>query len=388
MKIIMRDGSGLIDLKYLVADTDRHGNVRLYFRRKGQKKYRMLKEPGTSAFQSEYQNIFKGIIPNDNEAKKIEAVQPNTLRWLITQYYESAEFKTLGDSTRKVRRRLFDLICQGRFGAEKPNHGQKPYVLMEKRHVRQIRDTKAEFPEAANARVKALRQLYNWAVDVDLIKNNPADKVSYLKSNNPDGHYTWTTDDVSQFQKRHPVGTKARLALSLMLFTGVRRSDAVKLGPQMERNGELHFIETKNAKRNPKHRELDILPVLRESIDAAPSGHLSYLVTEYGKPFTSNGFGNWFRKRCDEAGLKQCTAHGLRKAGATIAAENGATELQLMSIYGWTSPTQAALYTKKANRNRMAKGAMHLLIPEQKEGKSVPLSGVIKSGGTKRGKKT
>jgi integrase len=52
-------------------------------------------------------------------------------------------------------------------------------------------------------------------------------------------------------------------------------------------------------------------------------------VTQYGRAFTVAGFGNRFRDRCHEAGLPHCTAHGLRKAGATIAAENGAIDRQL-----------------------------------------------------------
>ena len=110
-------------------------------------------------------------------------------------------------------------------------------------------------------------------------------------------------------------------------------------------------------------------------------------MTAFGKPFTAKGFGNWFRKRCNEAGLRHCAFHGLRKAGATIAAENGATEHQLMAIYGWESPKQAALYTRKANRKRLAGDAMHLLIPDQTENESVPPSRVVSQGGTNGGKK-
>ncbi len=73
-----------------------------------------------------------------------------------------------------------------------------------------------------------------------------------------------------------------------------------------------------------------------------PTGNLAILVTTFGKPFTSNGFGNWFRKQCDEAGLKHSSAHGLRKAGAALAAENGATERQLMAIFGWTTMKEAS----------------------------------------------
>src|SRR5206468_991325 len=131
------------------------------------------------------------------------------------------------------------------------------------------------------------------------------------------------------------------LAIDLMLFTGVRRSDAVRVGPPMNRDGWLHFIEWKGSRtrvkrrgrgEGPKHRELPVLPILQSSIDATPSGLFTYLVTSFGKPFTSNGFGNRMKKCCREAGLsEECTAHGLRKAGATTAAENGATEHQLMA---------------------------------------------------------
>jgi integrase len=107
---------------------------------------------------------------------------------------------------------------------------------------------------------------------------------------------------------------------------------------------------------------LPILPELREVINACPSGQLVYLVTAFNKPFTANGFGNRFRDWCDEAGLNHCSAHGLRKAGATIAADNGATAHQLMAIYGWETLRQAELYTRAANRTRLAGEAMHLLI--------------------------
>ena len=215
-------------------------------------------------------------------------------------------------------------------------------------------------------------------------QHNPAREVPNLRPTNPEGFHTWTLEEVWQFEARHPIGTKARLALALLLYTGVRRSDAVRLGRQMERAGRLCFKEKKGQAQRVKDREIPILTELRSVIDATPSGHLNYITTAFGKPYTPAGFGNWFRRRCDEAGLHHCSAHGLRKAGATIAAENGATEHQLMAIYGWESPKQAAIYTRKANRKRLAAGAMHLLVPTE----TVPLSGVVQSGGTSRGKKS
>ena len=346
-------------LKYLSQDIDRHGNVRVYVRRHG-RKVRLRSAPGSPEFMREYEDALAGIAVT---AEPATAAPRTTLKWLVSAYYQSAEFRRLADSTRKARRGILDGLCE--------KYRSKPFARMEARHVRKLRDEKANLPEAANGRLKALRQVFGWAVEAQIADTNPAREVPNIR-NQTDGFHTWTESEVLQFEQMHPIGTKARLALALLLYTGVRRSDAVGLGRQMENDGWLRFTETKGRSLKVKQQELPILPVLRNVLDATPSGHLTYLVTTYGKPFTSNGFGNWFRKRCDEAGLPYCTAHGLRKAGATIAANNGATEHQLMAIYGWNSPKQAATYTRRANRKRLAKDAMHLLVSEQDANESVP----------------
>lgn len=351
----------------MIEDVDRHGNVRIYVRRPGRKKVRISAQPGTDAFYKAYASALDDTAVAIDPKRPTPANRPpESLAWLCGQYFGSAEFKTLGPSTQKVRRQILDRFCQ--------KDGSKPYALLENHHLKKRRDALLDTPEAANSQIKALRQVFKWAMrdDVKLATANPALGVAYLKPKNPDGIHTWTVEEVARFEERYPVGTKARLALALLLYTGVRRSDVIHLGRQMDRDGWLTFTEAKNRRNAPKHREILILPVLQKIIDATPSGHLTFLVTEHGKPFTHGGFGNWFRDRCDEAGLLQCSAHGLRKAGATIAAENGATEHELMAIYGWSSPKQAAHYTKKANRKRLAGNAMHLLEQRQDENKTVP----------------
>jgi integrase len=106
--------------------------------------------------------------------------------------------------------------------------------------------------------------------------------------------------------------------------------------------------------------ELPIPSELIEIIEATPSGAMTFLMTERGRPFTANGFGNWFRDQCNAAGLPQCSAHGLRKARASILVERGATDRQLMAVFGWESEQQATRYTKAANRKRLAAAAMRL----------------------------
>ena len=168
-------------------------------------------------------------------------------------------------------------------------------------------------------------------------------------------------EEVDKFETRHPVGSKARLAFALMLYTGARRSDVVLLGRQHVKDGSLKFIAQKNRRRRPVTVELSMPPALVSVIEASLTGALTFLVTEYGKPFTAAGFGGWFRARCDEAGLPHCSPHGLRKAGAARAAENGATAHELMAIFGWLSLKEAERYTAAAQRRRLARNTATLL---------------------------
>jgi hypothetical protein len=112
-----------------------------------------------------------------------------------------------------------------------------------------------------------------------------------------------------------------------------------------------------------------LLPILRAIITemADITGDMTFLVTSYGKPFSEAGFGNWFRDRCDEAALPHCTAHGLKKAGATIAAENGATDRQLMAMFDWDIPAMAWVYTRAAEQKRLAGEAMFLISVDRSE---------------------
>lgn len=230
-----------------------------------------------------------------------------------------------------------------------------------------------QFGECALWPIASFRQAAEYGSLSAHSGHNPARDVPYLESNNPSGYHTWTPEEVRQFEARHPVGTKARLALALLLFTGQRRSDITRLGRQHAHNGKLTFTQFKGRNHKPKRLVLPILAILQQIIDASPSGDLAYLVNDLGRPFTDAGFGNKFREWCNQAGLRNCSAHGLRKAGATIAANNGATAHQLMAIFGWNTLKMAEAYTRAADQERLAKDAMHMLESLEQNGtKSCP----------------
>ncbi len=145
--------------------------------------------------------------------------------------------------------------------------------------------------------------------------------------------------------------------MALLLWLGVRRSDAILLGPSHESDGLISFVQFKGRKRSQRIITLPILPPLQNVLENTPLGKETYLETAYGKPFTAPGFGNWFRTQCDAAGLMKCSAHGLRKIGAVRAAENGASEHELMALFGWENAEMARIYTRKAAQKRMAVSA-------------------------------
>ena len=163
---------------------------------------------------------------------------------------------------------------------------------------------------------------------------------------------------MTKFENAHPVGLKARLALGLLLYTACRREDVVRIGPQHINDGRLRYTQAKNEHRNPVTLDIPVHTDLQALIDATPSKHLTFLVTEFGKPFSPAGFGNWFRDRCNKAGLPHCSAHGLRKAAATRLAERGATTHEIMSITGHRNLEEVERYTRDAQKARLADSAM------------------------------
>ena len=360
-------------LKYVVEDVDRHGNVRLYYRRNGQK-VRLRGPAGSAEFLTDYRRAAAG--PKEISTAKTGRIVPRSLRWLCAEYYKSAMYQELDPRTRKVRRSILERFCQHK------GDGDKPFAQLQPRHIRVRRDEMADRPEAANGMVKALRQLYRYALRYDQHDDNPAEKVEYLKGN-PDGFHSWTLAEIERFEETHAIGSPARLALALALYTGQRRADLVTLGKQHVRDGWLTFTQNKGRNSKPVRMEIPIIPQLREVIDATPTGDLTFLVTAFNRPFTSNGFGNRFRKWCDEAGLKNCAVHGLRKAAAARLAELGCTEQEIMSITGHRTSKEVTRYTRAASQKTRAESALRRMSVDQTENKSVPLSSVVRTGGTK-----
>lgn len=192
--------------------------------------------------------------------------------------------------------------------------------------------------------------------------DNPARVVRGVKSRTG-GYQTWQEEQIQAFQARWPVGTQERLAFDLALYTGQRKSDVCRMGPQHVEKGRIRITQVKTS----KDLRIPIHPDLAKSIAATPSGHLAYIVTRMGVPRTRNGFGNWFGDACRASGLQGYTMHGLRKACARRLAELGLSNQLIKSITGHSSDAEVARYTRDAEQVRLADTAMGLatqFLPE------------------------
>ena len=142
----------------------------------------------------------------------------------------------------------------------------------------------------------------------------------------------------SSFQLRNRFKRSRCAGPFQLLYTGQRRADVVRFGRQHVKEGALQFVQQKNERRAHKAMRIPILPQLQEALDLVPATQLTFLVTGFGKPFTAAGFGNWMRDKCDQAGLKGYSAHGLRKALQTMGAELGLSDRELMAIAATRRP--------------------------------------------------
>jgi hypothetical protein len=114
------------------------------------------------------------------------------------------DFKQLDPNTQHARRQVLEHTWAEPIapGAKK-TFAVFPISTMSTKAVRVLRDRKGGVPQAANARVKAIRRLFRWALDDEVpgLKGNPARDVSYLRRQG--GFHSWTIDEVERYEQCH-----------------------------------------------------------------------------------------------------------------------------------------------------------------------------------------
>jgi len=326
---------------YTNGFVDRHGKARWYFRRAGFKRVPLPGLPWSPEFMAAYEQALAGQPLQIGGAR----TNPGTVRALAVSYFHSSDFRSLKLSSQAIYRGVIDRFCI--------QYGDNRVAGLKREHVVKLMAARAEKPVAANNLRKVLRAMMKHAVEIGLRADDPTRDVRAIRVKS-DGFHSWNDDEIAQFEKRHPRGTPARLALALLLYTGQRRSDVVRMGPQHICNGVLGVRQQKTG----IELAIPVHSALAAVIAETPTYHLTFLTNQFGRPFTAGYFGQWFREQCDMAGLRHCSAHGLRKAAARRLAEAGCSTHEIAAITGHASLKEVARYTEAVDRRRLAQSAM------------------------------
>jgi integrase len=221
--------------KYVHGFIDRHGGPRFYFRRPGFKRVALPGLPWSPEFMAAYQSALA-------ETPRVEIgasrAKPGTVASAVAGYFGSAGFTALAETTRRTRRQILE-----RFRAE---HGDKGIATLARAHVERMVGARAATPGTALNFLVALRALMRHAVAVGLRSDDPTAGVRGPKFRSS-GFYGWTEDDIAAFERKHPIGSRARLALALLLYTAQRRADVIQMGRQHVRDGLIHVRQSKTG---------------------------------------------------------------------------------------------------------------------------------------------
>jgi integrase len=324
---------------FVSRERSRHGKVAFYFRR-GKGPRTRLPDIGASDFDAKYLAAL-----NAAEPQKPRVTGVNSLEWLIKRYRETTAYLGLSYATRRQRDNIFKGVVA--------SAGTSAYKSITRKTMMDGRERRASTPAQARNFLDAMRGLFRWALASELVSVDPTAGVDNpRRPKGGDGFPPWTDDDIAAYEARWPAGTKERVWMHVLLYTGLRRGDAVVFGRQHVKDG-VATIRTEKSQYQTE-ASFDIREELAETLSAGPTGDLAFIVGETGKPLIKESFGNFFRIACNAAGVTK-SAHGLRKTAAEKAAEAGLSVAELDAMFGWEGGAMAAYYTKRANRKKLAR---------------------------------
>jgi integrase len=324
---------------------------------------------GTPEFETAYQAALRGEPPRGpGKAAR------GTLGWLFDLYRQTSAWTDLAKSTRYKRERIMLRVLA--------TAKHEPLSAINETAIIAGRERRAATPASAQAFIDTLHGLFKWAVSMKLAAGDPTLNVKVkTKSKRKGGYPLWTDEDMTRFEARWPRGTRERVIFDILAYTGLRIGDVATLGRQhlkqrtivIDGQAVRRTVISIDNEKTGMRVELPLLPQLKETLDVGPTGDLAFIVTRRGTPWNKGALGTEFVAAARAAGVVGKSAHGMRKAAATRAAENGATERELEAIFGWSGGRMATLYTKSANRTRLAAGAIGKLDRAETEDRtSIP----------------
>ena len=286
--------------RYVCRQVTRHGRTVFYFRRERHGERTRIKAAfGSPEWDAEYAALLLAHSaspkPEDGKADAKAA----SLRWLWDQYRGTSAWSDLSLATRKQRENIMKHVLDDNGG----KGADMPYAAVTRKHIVDGRDRRRNTPAQARNFLDAMRGLFRWALEKQLVTVDPTAQVKNPKRVNGEGFTAWTEADVALYHARWPHGTKERVWLDVLLYTGLRRGDAVRLGKQHARNGEA-TIRTEKSNFEVEIT-IPIVPELQATLDAGPTGDLAFICGERGDPLTKESFGESVQVRVQGSGRRR-----------------------------------------------------------------------------------
>jgi integrase len=277
---------------------------------------------------------------------------------LVIDYYGSVEFTNLKPTSRQAYRYVLEPLAAV--------HGHKPFALLQRSDVREIlSEIGARAPSMANLTRSVLKKLMNYAVATDQRTDNPVSKMAAYKTGT---RHTWTEAEIATFEARWPLATRERLAYALLLYTGQRGGDVVRMKRSDVSRGAIKVIQDKHGAA----LEIELHPEVLEALKAYPAKGLTLIGDENGRPIQRRTLTNFMRSAIAEAGLlDRCKPHGLRKAVMRRLAEGGASAKVMASLSGHKTLKEVERYSADADQAGLARRAIAVLKKPKKRTTSV-----------------
>lgn len=318
------------------------GHVYLSYRVGKGSRIRLPSDPASDEFKQAYAAAVAG------EIEKRPALATDAARSigaLVTSYLNSDAFRSLGDGSKSGYRSRMDQIRR--------DHGHRAVAGLTKERIEEkILRPLHNRPGAKIDTHKKLHILIGHAIELKWLATDPMTGIKRGKSKEI---RAWTDAEMAAFEKRWPFGTKQRAAYELMLNVGTARVDVHQTTwAQADAEG---FEYTRRKTGVPV--AVAMAQSLKKALAALKRKHVCILTTEYGKPFTVDGFSGWMRDAMTEAGLPlDCRPHGLRKTFGRLLADAGATAHEIMAALGHLTLAEAERYTREADRRRGGRRAI------------------------------
>lgn len=328
------------------------GHVYLSYRVGKGPRIKLPDDPASDEFKLAYAAAVAGEIatrptPTKDAARSIGA--------LVTSYLASDGFTSLGEGSKSGYRSRMDQIRR--------DHGHRAVAGLTKERIEEkVLKPLHNRPGAKIDTLKKLRILIRHAKDdLKWLALDPSEGIKRGKSKEI---RAWTDGEMKVFEDRWPYGTKQRAAYELMLNVGTARVDTHLTTWAQADADDFEYTRRKTGVPVVVEKAQS----LRSALAALPRRHVCIVTTEYGKPFTVDGFSGWMRDAITEAGIKDlaCRPHGLRKTFGRLMADAGCTAHEIMAALGHLTLAEAERYTREADRRRGGRRAIVKLEDHKK----------------------